>query len=289
MINTSLNTSDGVFWGSILILSLALSVDSLCASAINATDERVKNKRILFIFIAALTFGLFHFIMPVIGYFFGSLFVEQIQAYTKWISFGILLFIGLKGIGEQLFDIHVDKMEKLAKSVDFDGEKYIRKLVAEGKDLKEIKREYKELGKKLKRDEEHGIEQLKYEDHRKCKALGVYLIHETKYLNKKRLEEIIHPESKEQKKEGKLIASFLVSLLLQALATSLDALAVGFSYVGQLDWSLALCIFGVFFAVIFLMCLLGGFLGKIFGEKYQRIANLLGSLVLMVLGILALF
>lgn len=201
MINTSLNTSDGVFWGSILILSLALSVDSLCASAINATDERVKNKRILFIFIAALTFGLFHFIMPVIGYFFGSLFVEQIQAYTKWISFGILLFIGLKGIGEQIFDIHVDKMEKLAKSVDFDGEKYIRKLVAEGKDLKEIKREYKELGKKLKRDEEHGIEQLRYEDHKKCKALGVYLIHETKYLNKKRLEEIIHPESKGQKRK----------------------------------------------------------------------------------------
>lgn len=128
MINTSLNTSDGVFWGSILILSLALSVDSLCASAINATDERVKNKRILFIFIAALTFGLFHFIMPVIGYFFGSLFVEQIQAYTKWISFGILLFIGLKGIGEQLFDIHVDKMEKLAKSVDFDGENILENL-----------------------------------------------------------------------------------------------------------------------------------------------------------------
>lgn len=281
-------TVDGSYWITNFILALGLSVDSLCASAIDATDEKAKKKRILFIFIAALIFASFHFIMPIIGYFFGSLFEEQISNYTKWISFGILLAIGLKGIAEQLLDMHVERMEKLAKSVKFDGEDYIKKLVSEGESLKEIKKEYRALGVKLKKDKIHGIEELKYEDHRKCRALGIYLIHETRYLNQKRLDEILDPNLKKKKEEGS-VWSFFFTLLIQALATSLDALAVGFSFVGQIDVSYALLTFTMFFGVIFVICVAGGFLGKLLGEKYQTIANFLGSFVLIGIGIKALF
>lgn len=281
-------TVDGDYWATNLLLALALSVDALCASAIDATDEKVKNKRILFIFLTALVFSTFHFIMPVIGYFFGSLFVDGIREYTKWISFGILLTIGLKGIVEQLHDIHVDRMERLAKSVTFDGEGYIKKLVHEGKALKDIKKEYKALGEKLKKDEVHGIEELKYEDHKKCRALGIYLIHESRYLNQKRLEEIIDPALKEKRK-GNNVFSFLVTLSVQALATSLDALAVGFSYVGQVNANIAMYTFLMFYGVLFGICVGGGFLGKLLGEKYQVLANFLGSFVLIALAIKALF
>lgn len=275
------------YWGESIVLALALGVDATCASAINATDERIKKKRILFIFLCAFTFAFFHFLMPIIGYYFGSLFVDKIEKYTKWISFAILVLIGLKGIVEQIIQIHVERMERLAKSVSFDGHEYIKKMVEEGKDLKTIKKEYRELGKSLKKDERHGIAELEYEDHTKCVALGKYLIHESRYLNKKNIEEIVHPESI-NKEESKMIWSFLGTLILQALATSIDALAIGFSYCNY-DQGVALATFGIFFITIFLMSVVGGFLGKLFGERYQRIANIIGSIVLVVLGILALF
>lgn len=276
-----------IYWGESVVLALALSVDATCASAINATDERIKKKRILFIFVCALVFATFHFVMPVIGYSFGYLFVDKIEKYTKWISFAILVLIGLKGLIEQAMEIHMERMERLAKSVDFDGHQYIRKMVAEGKNLRTIKKEYAQLGRRLKKDEAHGIAELEYEDHAKCRALGVYLVHESRCLNKKMLEEIVNPEAI-NKEESKKILSFVGALLLQALATSIDALAIGFSYADK-EMGIALATFGIFFAGVFSMSLLGGFLGKLFGEKYQRIANILGSLVLVILGILALF
>lgn len=280
-------TSAGEFWGTGVLLAFALSMDSFCTSTIDGYDERTKKKRVFWIIFSALVFAVFHFMMPVIGYFFGSLFLEYIKDYTKWFSFGILVAIGLKGIIEELLEMHVEKMEKIAQSCNFDSSDYLKRMYAQGKSLKEIKKEFKVLGRALKKDEEHGIESLKYEDHKKCHALGVYLIHETRYLNERRLQEIVNPEVKESD-EKKDTLSFLLTLFLQALATSLDALAVGFSFVGT-DIASALCMFALFFGVIFGMCVLGGFLGKLFGERYQRIANFIGAAVLILLGIKALF
>jgi manganese efflux pump family protein len=48
----------------------------------------------------AFHFGLFQFMMPVIGYFGGRFMGGYIAAYDRWIAFGLLVFIGLKMIGE---------------------------------------------------------------------------------------------------------------------------------------------------------------------------------------------
>jgi putative Mn2+ efflux pump MntP len=42
----------------------------------------------------ALTFGLFQGLMPLIGFFLGSLFISYIEAYDHWVAFGLLLLIG---------------------------------------------------------------------------------------------------------------------------------------------------------------------------------------------------
>lgn len=275
-------------WGTDLLLAFGLSADSFCACAVDAMDPRTKSKRWAWILLFALLFSSFHFLMPLLGYFFGYLFTDTLSRFAKWISFAILLSVGLKGLFETWREWHFDRMEKVASSCEFDPAPYLARMVDEGKDLKEIKREFKALGRKLVKGEAHGIESLRYQDHRECKALGVYLIHEARCLTKRKLEEILHPEAVEQNKKGQVL-SLLSTVLLQAVATSLDALAVGFSYAGQTGVDEALVAFGSFFFVVFAMSALGGFLGKALGDRWQRVANALGAMVLIGLAIKALF
>ena len=71
-------------------------------------------------------------------------------------------------------------------------------------------------------------------------------------------------------------------LFLLALATSIDALAVGVSLAFvKVDILLAA---GVIGAVAFLLAMLGGLLGRRLGQLFQRRATLLGGLVLVFIG-----
>ena len=67
-----------------------------------------------------------------------------------------------------------------------------------------------------------------------------------------------------------------------ALATSIDALAVGitFAFLQVNIWS-AIAIIGV---TTFLLSILGVFIGNIFGTKYQNKATLMGGAVLIIIG-----
>ena len=51
---------------------------------------------------AGAWFGGFQALMPVVGYFLGSSFREYIDAYTHWIAFALLAFIGLNMIREAI-------------------------------------------------------------------------------------------------------------------------------------------------------------------------------------------
>jgi putative Mn2+ efflux pump MntP len=71
-------------------------------------------------------------------------------------------------------------------------------------------------------------------------------------------------------------------ILVLSLATSIDALAVGFSFSTLLDKILiAVFIIG---AVTFIASLLGILLGKKTGPKINRYAELLGGLILVIIG-----
>lgn len=71
-----------------------MSVDAMTVSAVDAIEE--KNMKKIKAILIALTFGLFQFIMPVIGYFIGYSFKDILEAYIPWIAFSLLTFLAIK-------------------------------------------------------------------------------------------------------------------------------------------------------------------------------------------------
>ena len=86
------------------------------------------------------------------------------------------------------------------------------------------------------------------------------------------------------KEENEADASFSVkAMLLLAVATSIDALATGVSFaVTDTNIWLAVSIIGV---TTFLFSAAGVKVGSIFGKKYQSEAELLGGIILMLIGV----
>ncbi len=73
-------------------------------------------------------------------------------------------------------------------------------------------------------------------------------------------------------------------LFLLALATSIDALAVGVTMAFMADVNIILSA-AVIGAVAFFMAMLGGLLGRRLGQLFQKRATLLGGAVLLAIGI----
>ncbi len=74
------------------------------------------------------------------------------------------------------------------------------------------------------------------------------------------------------------------SLILQGIATSIDALSVGFTIASYLWWQ-ALVSALVIAAVTFILCYVGVILGKKFGMKFSNKATVLGGIILILIGI----
>lgn len=74
------------------------------------------------------------------------------------------------------------------------------------------------------------------------------------------------------------------ALLLQGVATSIDALSVGFAIAGY-GWAMALVCAGIIAAVTFVLCLLALRLGRRFGVKLAGRASLLGGVILIAIGL----
>lgn len=73
-------------------------------------------------------------------------------------------------------------------------------------------------------------------------------------------------------------------LLLQGIATSIDALSVGFT-IADYTFSMALAAALIIAAVTFLICLMGLQLGKRFGTRFDRAASILGGVILIAIGL----
>lgn len=84
---------------SVFLIALGLSVDGLAVSV--SSGVCMRNARLFTAFKLALVMGLFHLIMPLIGWFAGTEFKPLIEAYDHWIAFGLLAFIG----GKMLFEV----------------------------------------------------------------------------------------------------------------------------------------------------------------------------------------
>ncbi len=75
-----------------------------------------------------------------------------------------------------------------------------------------------------------------------------------------------------------------VGLLVQGVATSIDALSVGFT-IAEYELVMALVSALIIAAVTFGICMLGLFLGKKFGTKLSNKATVFGGAILILIGI----
>lgn len=174
-----------------ILLGLGLAMD---AGAVSMTDGLIEPKmKVHKSLLIALMFGLFQCIMPIIGYFAGSIFTAFISKFTAWFALILLGYIG----GKMLFD---------------------------------------------------GIKHLK------------------------------NPES------VKLKPITFGNLCLQAVATSIDALAIGLIFVGH-GTSNAIISSGIIGIVTFIISIACIYIGKHFGTKLSNKAEIIGGVILIGIGI----
>ena len=76
----------------------------------------------------------------------------------------------------------------------------------------------------------------------------------------------------------------ILALMVQGVATSIDALSVGFTIAGY-DFMMALVSALIIALVTFVICVAGVYIGKRFGTKLSTKATILGGVILILIGI----
>ena len=102
------------------------------------------------------------------------------------------------------------------------------------------------------------------------------------YIGGKMLWEAFH-EEKEDDDEGRASLTFSV-LLIQGIATSIDALSVGFT-IADYGFLMAFVASLIIALVTFAICMTGLFIGKRAGSHLGKKANILGGIILIGIGI----
>ena len=94
---------------------------------------------------------------------------------------------------------------------------------------------------------------------------------------------IIDSLSKEDECKTMRVSSFAGELLLLAVATSIDALAVGVSFAFlKVDIGLAIAVIG---ATTFVISAIGVWMGNRFGSKHKQKAEIAGGVILCLIGL----
>ena len=184
------------------LLGVGLAMDAFSVSLANglAEPEMKRGKHVLI----PLTFALFQFLMPMLGWLLVRFAAEQFTAFQKavpYIALVLLLFIG----GKMLYEGIKTKGEN-----DINGEK-----------------------------------------------------------------------GEEATSATKLT---LLRLLVQGIATSIDALSVGFT-IAEYKVTEALVCSAIVAAVTFGICVAGTYIGKKFGTKLAGKATILGGVILIIIGL----
>ncbi len=92
----------------VILIGAALSMDA-CAVGMSdgMAEPGMKPWKVLLI---AVFFGVFQILMPVAGYYFGSIFARIVEIIAPWLSFAILVFLG----GKMIFDFALERKKRKA-------------------------------------------------------------------------------------------------------------------------------------------------------------------------------
>ena len=102
------------------------------------------------------------------------------------------------------------------------------------------------------------------------------------FIGGKMLLEGLHPTEEEE--DGVKETLTLKLLVLQGIATSIDALSVGFT-ISDYNWIMALMCALLIAVVTFFICVAGVVIGKKFGTKLANKASVLGGVILVAIGV----
>ena len=84
----------------IFLIGVALSLDAFAVSVCKGLQVSKQNKRSAVL--VGLYFGVFQALMPFLGYFLGASLESFMKSYSSYISFAILMLLGLKMLKEAL-------------------------------------------------------------------------------------------------------------------------------------------------------------------------------------------
>jgi putative Mn2+ efflux pump MntP len=94
----------------IMTTAFALAMDAFAvAVGLSLNQKRLTPVQILRL---SLSFGLFQFLMPIVGWLAGQGILEYIEAFDHWVAFGLLLLIGGQMIWESTRDSISDKIRR---------------------------------------------------------------------------------------------------------------------------------------------------------------------------------
>jgi manganese efflux pump family protein len=93
----------------IILIAVGLAMDASAVSLAAACSGYADTPRAMFRL--AFHFGFFQFIMPVIGWYIGSRFVNIVSAFDHWVAFAVLVFLGAKMIRAGLSSMEIRTSE----------------------------------------------------------------------------------------------------------------------------------------------------------------------------------
>ncbi len=99
----------------LFVLAVGLSMDAFAVSVCKGLS--LGKIRVRHMCLAGLWFGGFQALMPLIGYFLGAFFAEEIELYDHWIAFVLLALIGVSMIKEAFGDAEELDSSMTAKSM----------------------------------------------------------------------------------------------------------------------------------------------------------------------------
>lgn len=92
-------------------------------------------------------------------------------------------------------------------------------------------------------------------------------------------------KSKKDKEDSKEYKGLTIKLLLiQAVATSIDALSTGITFADSTYLNALLCV-SIIAVVTFIICILGVYIGKKFGVIFANKADIIGGVILIIIGL----
>jgi manganese efflux pump family protein len=80
----------------VLLIAVSMSMDAFAVCIGAGTQGQASGRRPAFRL--AFHFGLFQFLMPIIGWFAGTTIVHYISAYDHWVALALLAFVGIRMI-----------------------------------------------------------------------------------------------------------------------------------------------------------------------------------------------